>query len=234
MNRGLSLLLAGAVLACSGLTEGEGGVVGIEVSVPGPDTVEVGETIQLSARPLDKNGDSPSTSVTWISTDPSASIDAATGALTGVAPGTTRVQATVGTLGSALITFAVVAAADTLAIAGDSIFTAGVADDAVLPTLATVLSSFNPAGPVANRGVIFAITLPDPTVATPSVLINKNGSGVVFDTVLTATDGTATVALAKSAGVPPPESLVVTISSVRTRGAPVRGSGQRFIVRFTP
>src|SRR5215210_686431 len=98
MSRGLGLILVAAAVGCSGLTEEEAGVVGIEVSVPGPDTVEVGETIQLSARPLDRNGDSAAAPVTWISTDPAAVIDAAGGQLTGVAPGTTRVQATVGAL----------------------------------------------------------------------------------------------------------------------------------------
>jgi hypothetical protein len=234
VNRGAVLLCLSAALGCSGLTEGEAGVVGIEVSIPGPDTVEVGETIQLSARPLDKNGDSAGTAVTWISTDASATIDPFTGALTGVAPGATRVQATVGALGSELITFTVIAAADTLAISGDSIFTAAVDDAAVLPSLVTLLSSFNPAGPLPGRGVIYTITSPDPTVSTPSVLINSNGSGVVSDTILTGTDGTAVAALAKAAGAAPPESLVVTVSAVRTRGATVPGSGQRFIIRFTP
>jgi hypothetical protein len=35
----LGLLVAAVVLGCSGLEEGEAGVVGIEVRVPGPDTV---------------------------------------------------------------------------------------------------------------------------------------------------------------------------------------------------
>jgi hypothetical protein len=48
----LGLLVVAAVLGCSGLDEGEAGVVGIEVRVPGPDTVAVGESIQLAARPL--------------------------------------------------------------------------------------------------------------------------------------------------------------------------------------
>ena len=234
MTRRTVLVWLSAALGCSGLTEGEAGVVGIEVTTTGPDTVEVGETIQLSARPLDKNGDSAGTAVTWVSTDAAATIDPSTGALTGVAPGSTRVQATVGALGSDLITFTIIAPADTLAISGDSIFTAAVDDAAVLPNLVTLLSSLHPAGPLPGRGVIYTITSPDPTVSTPTVLINSNGSGVVADTVLTGSDGTATVALGKAAGAAPPESLVVTVSAVRTRGATVPGSGQRFIIRFTP
>ena len=231
MNGRIGLLLLGAALGCSGLTEGEAGVVGIEVSVLGPDTVEVGETIQLSARPLDKNGDSAATAVNWVSADASATIDPATGALTGVTPGTARVQATVGALASDLITFTVISPADTLAIAGDSIFTAPPDDGAILPNLVTLVSSFDPAGGLAGRGVIYAITLPDPAVAIPTVLL---AGGVVSDTILTGPDGTATAQLVKAEGVAPPESLVVTVRAERTRGATVAGSGQRFIIRFTP
>ena len=231
MIRWLGLVVTAAAIGCSGLTEGEAGVVGIEVGVPGPDTVEVGETLQLSARPLNKNGDSAAAAVTWISTDASAIIDAAGGRLTGIAPGTTRVQATVGALGSDPILFTVIAPSDTLAISGDSIFTTTPDDAAVLPSLVTLVSSFNPAGVLSGRPVIYAITSPDPTAGTPTVLL---GGSVVSDTLLTGADGLATGTLVKAAGVPPPDSIVVTVSTERTRGAIVAGSGQRFIVRFTP
>jgi hypothetical protein len=227
----MGLMLAAVALGCSGLTEGEAGVVGIEVSVPGPDTVEVGETIQLSARPLDKNGDSAAAPVTWISTDPSAIIDAAGGRLTGVAPGTTRVQATVGALGSGLIPFTVIAPADSIAISGDSIFSVTSDDAAVLPSLVVLVSSNHPAGLLAGRAVIYTITSPDPAVSTPTVRLT---GPVVADTILTDANGAATATLVKDPGVAPPESLVVTVSAVRTRGAVVPGSGQRFIIRFTP
>lgn len=230
MRLQLGLVFAGAAIGCSGLTAAEAGVVGIEVRVPGPDTVEVGETIQLSARPLDKNGDSSGAAVAWISADPTATIDPSTGALTGVSPGPARVQATVGTLGSDLITFTVIAPADTLAISGDSIFTVLPDDAAILPNLVIVVSSFNPAGVLPGRGVIYTITSPDPTAAPPVVLL---GGGVVSDTILTGSDGTAVATLVKQPGVAPPESVVVTVHAERTRHATVPGSGQRFIVRFT-
>ncbi|HUR95047.1 MAG TPA: Ig-like domain-containing protein [Gemmatimonadales bacterium] len=230
MRGQLSWVLLGAAIACSGLTEGEGGVVGIEVRVPGPDTVEVGEAIQLSARPLDKNGDSAATAVTWISSDPTASIDPASGILTGVAVGTARVQATVGALGSELITFAVVAPADTLVLASDSVPAVPVGTEP-LPDLITRLDSFNPAGPLASRGVIYTITSPDPAVPPAAVLLTGN---VPADTLYTGTDGTATTHLVLVPGAIAPESVIVTVRAERTRGAPVTGSGQRFIVRFLP
>jgi hypothetical protein len=230
VRRRIGLLLLGAAIGCSGLTEGEAGVVGLEVSVPGPDTVEVGESIQLSARPLDKNGDSAATSVTWISVDPAATIDASTGVLTGVTPGSARVQASVGALGSALITFAVVPAPDQLVLPADSIFTVA-RDAATLPDLVTRLDSFNPAGPLPGRGVIYAITSPDPAAAPPAVLLSGN---VASDTLITGTDGTATARLTVLPGATAPDSVIVEVRAEHTRGAVVPGSGQRFIVRFQP
>src|SRR5262249_45979074 len=111
----LALAVAG-VVGCSGLEATEAGVVGIEVRVPGPDTLEVGESIQLSALALDKNGDSVAAAITWECPDPAATIGETTGVLTGVSVGNARVQANEGSLGSSFITFAVIAPADTLAI----------------------------------------------------------------------------------------------------------------------
>jgi hypothetical protein len=226
----LGLALLAAVLGCSGLPEAEGGVVGIEVRVPGPDTVEVGESIQLSARPLDKNGDSVGTPVTWASADPSASIDASTGVLTGVTPGTARVLASDAGLSSEPITFAVVPPADTLVLPADSIFTvsAGVSDS---PALTTRLDSFHPPGALPGRGVIYTITSPDPATASPTVFLS---GGVLVDTVPTGADGTAATILSVATGAAPPDKVIVVVSAVRTRGAPVPGSGQRFIVLYPP
>jgi hypothetical protein len=225
----IGLWLLGAVIGCSGLTEAEGGVVGIEVDVVGPDTVEVGEALQLSARPLDKNGDSAATPVTWLSVDAAATIDAATGVLTGVTPGTTRVQATAGGLSSELIPFAVVAPADTLVLPGDSSFTVALAAGDTMPDLVTRLDSFNPPGPLSGRAVIYTITSPDPAVTPPTVLL---AGSVVSDTLVTGSTGTATAKLILVPGATAPDSVIVQVGAQRTRGAVVPGSGQRFIVRF--
>lgn len=227
MRRRLGLLFAAALLGCSGLDEGEAGVVGIEVRLSGPDTVEVGESIQLSARPLDKNGDSVATTVTWLSADPAASIDASTGILTGVSVGTARVQASVGSLASDLITFTVVNPADTLILTSDSIVTLA-SDAASSPPLTARLDNFV-AGPLPGRGVIYALTSPDPAAGTPTVLLQGN---VVADTVATGADGNAALALVVVTGSTPPDSAIVTVGAERTRGAVVPGSGQRFIIRF--
>jgi hypothetical protein len=225
------LLVAAALLGCSGLDEGEAGVVGLEVRVPGPDTVEVGESIQLSARPLNKDGDSVGTPVTWVSVDAAATIDAVTGVLTGVSAGSARVQASVGALGSEIITFAVIDPADTLVLTTDSIVTLPVATVTSTP-LTVGLDHIDPAGlvPLAGRGVIYALTSPDPAAGTPTVLLQ---GGVVADTLPTASDGNASTTLVVVTGSTPPDSAIVTVRAERTRGATVPGSGQRFIIRFT-
>jgi hypothetical protein len=163
--------------------------------------------------------------------DPTATVDAATGVLTGLSPGSARVQATVGSLGSSLITFAVVPAADTLVIAGDSVFTTSLSTP-TLPTFTTVLFSFNPPGPVPSHAIVYAITSPDPLITPPSVVLATNSQ--VADTISTDTGGAAAASLTFVAGTTPPDSVIVTVSATHIRGAGVAGSGQRFILRFTP
>jgi hypothetical protein len=231
VRRALACLLPLLAVGCSGLDESEAGVVGIEVQVPGPDSLEVGESIQLGAKPLDKNGDSAAAAVTWVSVDPTASIDPVTGVLTGLSVGSARVQATVGPLGSALITFAIVPRADTLAITGDSIFTASVTT-LPLPDFPTLLSSSNPAGPAPSQGVIYAITSPDPLAGPLSVVLGTNNQ--VADTIPADANGAAVSHLVLVPGTVAPDSVIVTISATRIRGAVVPGSGQRFILRLTP
>lgn len=231
MKAAIGVLVAAALIGCSGLDAGEAGVVGIEVRSPGPDTLEVGESIQLSARPLNKDGDSVGTPVTWISVDPAATIDAVTGVLTGVSAGGARVQASVGALGSELVTFAVIDPADTLVLTSDSIVTLP-AGTVTSPPLTARLDHFDPSGAVAlaGRGVIYALTSPDPAAGTPTVLLQ---GGVVADTLPTASDGNASTTLVVVADSTPPDSAIVTVRAERTRGATVPGSGQRFIIRFT-
>jgi hypothetical protein len=218
-----------AMAACSGLDEGEAGVVGIEVSVPGPDSLEVGESVQLGVKPLDKNGDSVATPVTWVSLDPAATIDPVSGVLTGIAPGTARVQATVGALGSTFLGFTVVQRPDTLLIVGDSILSIS-RDSATLPGFQTQVRNFTTNDPVAGQAVIYTLVSPDPATAPPSLVFT--GQEALADTVATGADGTATASLRVLGGTTAPDSAIVVISSPRVRAGPVAGSGQRFILRF--
>ena len=226
MSRWALLLPLLLVPGCSDLTEGAGGVVGLEITTPADTEIEVGETMALTARALDKDGNTIPAAVTWRAPDPTLTVDPNTGVITGVSAGTGRVQAFAGLLGSSLLAFNVVPRADTL-ILTDSVFT--VPPLANSPSLVTQLQSFTPAGPVANRPVVYAITAP-PVVGTPSVELPGS---VQIDTLFTGTDGAvSSVTLNRVANVVQPDTAIVTVSAFRPDGSLVPGSGQRFIVLF--
>ncbi len=226
MRRWLRLVPLAALLGCSSLDEGEAGVVAIEIRVPSPPIVEVGETVQLSARPLDADGDSVGATVIWLSPDNTVTVGQETGLVTGTAPGTGRVQARVGSLSSELVVFTVLAPADTLVIVGDSVVTAP-AEPGTSPALQVRLDSFNPPGALGSRPVVFEITRP---TAEPLAVILPGG--VLIDTLTTVSEGTAEVTVSRVAGTPVPDTVLVEVRASRTRGAVVPGSGQRFIVLF--
>ena len=103
----LALATAG-VPGCSNLTESEGGIVGIEITVPSPPEVAVGGMIQLTAQALGRDGGPVAASISWATPDATLSVDQ-NGLVTGLAAGSGRVQAFSGAFASALITLTVVA-----------------------------------------------------------------------------------------------------------------------------
>lgn len=213
---------------CSNLTEEEGGVVGLEIRTPELRTIEVGETLQLEAVALDKDGNEVDAAITWQAPDPTLTVDAATGAITGVAPGTGHVQAFAGSLPSELVTFSVIARADTIVITGDSVLTvpAGVSNS---NPLLVELRSFSPEGPLPSRPVVYTVTSP-PDVGPHTVELP---GGVLTTTVQTGTDGAVSfVTLNRVNGTTQPDTAIVDVRAFRTRGEPVPGSGQRFIILF--
>ena len=224
------LLMAFAALAgCSNLTE-EGGVAGLEIRVPRPATVEVGQTIQLSARALDRQGDSVAAAVTWLTPDTTVTLTP-DGHLTGRTSGSARVQAEVGTLVSDFVTFTVNPRPDTLALAGDSILTVASGVGISAPLFASI-RSFAPAEPLSGEVITYTVTapvFPDPTQRTVEL-----PGGVLSLAAITGADGTPAtpVTLNRVTGQSSPDSAIVTVSAVTAAGATVPGSGQRFIVRF--
>jgi hypothetical protein len=99
-------------------------------------------------------------------------------------------------------------------------------DSVVTPPLVTSLQSFTTGG-LVDRPVIYEITTP-----TPDTAVTLTG-GVLSDTLQTASDGTITsVSLSLNASKVRPDSTIIEVRANRTHGAPVPGSGQRFIVRF--
>lgn len=229
MRRWIRLAPLAMALGCSGLDEGEAGIVSLEVTVPALPTLEVGEQLQLSAVPLNADGDVVPVAVSWRTPDPTiVAVDEASGLLTGVGPGTGRVQATAGSLSSDLLSFSVILGADTLVIVGDSVVPVSIEPGAT-GAFVVQLRSFIPADPLPSRPVIYEITSP----AAGDVPVVALTGGVQIDTLTTGPDGTvATVALSRTAGTVAPDTAIVQVRASRTRGAPVPGSGQRFIVLF--
>jgi Bacterial Ig-like domain (group 2) len=109
VTRWVALIASALALGCSNLTEGAGGVVELEISQPAVTTIEVGQTLQLSARALDRNGDPVAVPITWVTSDATLTVDQ-TGLVTGVTPGTGLVQAFAGTLASTRVSVTVTAA----------------------------------------------------------------------------------------------------------------------------
>jgi len=228
VRRWVHLLPLLAAAACSSLDEGEGGVVALEIQFPELQTIEVGEQVQLSARALDADGETVDATILWRASDDALSVDA-TGLVTAVEPGSSDVQAVVGSLTSERVSFTVLAPADTLIIVGDSVFVIPVGvDPPVTANLVVRLESRSPAGPISSRPVIYEITQPV-AGATPVVQL---AGGVQSDTLTTLADGTVGVELGLVTGQVPPDTAIVEVRANRTRGSAVPGSGQRFIVLF--
>jgi hypothetical protein len=223
-TRWLSLLL---VAACSGLDEGEGGVVAVEVEVPEVTTIEVGEQVQVVARALDVNGAVVDVPLEWQSTAAAVTVDD-TGLVTGVQPGEANVQAFSGSLPSEPVPFEVLARADTIIIVGDSVVTLPIVEPPPTAALTVQLNTFTPASPVSGGAVIFEITSPAPGA---TAVVQLTG-GVQSDTVTTASDGTAVIQIGAVTGQVPPDTAIVQVRAERLSGAAVPGPGQRFIVLF--
>ncbi len=214
------------VLGCSELAEGPGGVVELEISRPAASEVEVGETLQLTARALNRDGDPLDVPITWFSSDPALAVDN-TGLVTGVAPGSAQIQAAIGSLSSDLIPLTAFARADTLALVGDSVVIVPPAVAASAPLVVQLLSFAEPA-PLPNRPVIYTVSFPAAVTGAPVTL----PGGVLIDTILTGTSGLDQTMTVLRTAVPYLDTAFVTVRSYRTSGVDVSGSGQRFIVLF--
>jgi hypothetical protein len=224
-TRLLSLLL---VAACSGLEEGEGGVVAVEVEIPEVSTLEVGEQVQVVAHALDVDGQVVEVPLQWQSTAAAVTVDG-TGLVTGVQPGEADVQAFSGSLPSEPVHFEVMARADTIIIQGDSVFALPMGvEPPPTATLTVRLETFTPPGPIDGQSVIFEITSPAPGATT----VVQLAGAVHIDTVTTADDGTASAVIGAVSGQIPPDTAIVQVRAERRGGAAVPGSGQRFIVLF--
>lgn len=222
------------LVSCSSAGELADGVIEIQVIAPQPPVIDFGDTVRYVAIPLNQEGDSVGAPVVWVTADDSTIniIDPATGLVTGVKPnGVGRLQAVLGSLRTGLFTLAILARPDTIILPADSIQTVASGELSSLALL-PVLASFNPAGPVTARRLVFTIVQPafaDTTGVQNVALPNLR----LVDSVLTTTDGTPTgITVSRVIGRPAPDSVLIEVTATQASGAPVPGSGQRFLVLF--
>jgi hypothetical protein len=218
-------LLTSMALGCSNLTEGAGGVVELELRSPDVTEVEVGETLQLTARALDRDGNPLDVPITWLSSDPALTVDN-TGLVTGIAPGSAQIQAAVGSLASQPFRLTAIARADTLALVGDSVVIVPAGVPASAPLVVQLLN-FAQGTPLPTRPVIYTVSFPPHVTGVQATL----PGGVVVDTISTGTTG-LDQSMILSRGFAYADTAFVTVRSYRASNADVPGSGQRFIVLF--
>lgn len=219
-----------ALGGCSNLTD-EGGIAGLEVQLPNPLEVEVGQTITLEARALDASGNPVDVPVTWLTPDTTITVSA-DGEVTGRTGGSTgRVQAQAGALASDFFTFTVRPRPDTLVLSPDSVLTV-TADAAVSAPLVATLRSFAPDQPVSGAGIVYTVTTP--SFANPADRTIELSGGVLTLTAATGTDGTPVtpITVARVAGRTAPPEAIVTVTAATATGVAVGGSGQRFRIQF--
>ncbi len=231
-RRQLAILLAG-MLGCSGLTATDEGVATILLQIPAPAEVEVDQTITLRAAALGINGDTLSIPVFWIALDTTIVVDSVTGALTGRnAKATGAVVARAGGLYSSRITFTVLSRADTLVRLGPAISTVP-AGDSLSQDLQARLDAFGPPPtPVLGRRLVYQVV--EPVFGTSDERTVELTGGGLTQSVTTTAFGTPPVPIRARpvAGRPRPDSAIVTVNAWRPGGAPIPGSGHRFIIRF--
>ncbi len=225
---GLCALLA----ACSNLSSTEGGIASVEIVLPSPAEVEVDGTLQLRAVARGTDGEVLDVPVYWRALDTTLAVDSAGGVLTGLNGGTTgRVVARAVDLYSAIATFTVLNAADTLIRVGDSALTVPAAQSTSPPMVVRVEAG-DPRVPVDKRRVTFEVISPvfaafgDRTIEFPNGQLAQN-----FTTIPSGSPSPAAT-LVRRSGITAPDTAVVRVSIFRPDGTTVPGSGQVFLVLF--
>lgn len=95
MKRFAGALLAALLAGCGKLPTTDDGAAYLEIITPATLTLDVGATLQIVARVLDRDGQPIDVPVTWRTPDATLSVDD-TGLVTGLSAGPGRVQAAVG------------------------------------------------------------------------------------------------------------------------------------------
>lgn len=218
--------------ACAGLTETDGGIGSLTLALPSPAELEVGQQVLIRAVVQSGNGDTLDVPVVWRVLDSTATMDSATGGLTGVAPGAARVVARALDLYSQTVTFTVVPRVDTVVRVSPAVLTVG-ATASESPDLSARLEAGMPRAPVAGRRLVYTVV--SPTFADTAQRTLEFQAGGLVAVPRSSTLGTPQPMprLRRLEGRKAPDSAIVEVTAYRPAGGPaVPGSGFRFIVRF--
>ena len=150
----------------------------------------------------------------------------------GVTPGAIgRVQVVAGTLASDPISINVVSRPDSVIAVGPTALVVPLGGTESAPLQAELTTNL-PAGPLAGRTLIFTVV--DPVFASVAGRTVELPNAQLADTATTGGDGLPTVpiVLRRVVGVAQPATATVEVRASRRSGAPVPGSGQRFVVTF--
>ncbi len=221
------LLLLPLLLGCGNLSEGENGVVALEVLLPSPPVVEPGDTVQLRARALNAEGDSVAADIVWISPDSTISVDSSGLLTTDTTGGSGRVQAQVGGLRSNLESFTIRRRSDSLALVEPLAVTVAPTDSASSPLVARVLSLAPDTAGIGNTTILYQVV---DSVALRNV-VHFAGGGMSLR-ASTSTDGApgVGVTLRRQPGATFPVTVTVQVSAARPSGTVVPGSGRSFTI----
>jgi hypothetical protein len=230
----LTLLAA----ACTHLTTDLKAPVAIEFVAFTYPFVEVGDTLPLHVRVLDRAGDSiPGAPVELVVLDTAKLlVDSADLAVIGRdTTGTTpaRVVAVSGNLRSSPFSIRVPPGhADSLVLAGAAVDTVAPGDSVSAPFAVAVVdltSTPGTADSLPDRVVRFTIV--DPVFGAADTATVRLPDDSLGQTVLTGAAGTASVTVKRKRGVPP-DSVVVQAVATRSSGTALPGSPVRFVVFF--
>ena len=221
----LALIVLPLIAACDGGTDPPV-AANVSVSLSSVDFAAVGETQQLTASVVDRNGQViAGASVTWASNDNSVATVSTSGLVTAVGNGSATVTATSGgatgatgvTVAQVLVVFEVSPSADTLFSFGETLqLTARALDanDNVIPDLSIAWSSADEAvATVDADGLVTAI-------GNGSADITATGGGSTATAALTVSQRLVRIALSPSA-----DTLLAVGDTVRLTAQPLDANG---------
>ena len=235
------MLLTAVLAGCTAITGDFSEVIAILYTGPAAPSLLEGDTLTLTAVPLDRSGDTViDVPVIWRILEPDTgqvglTLDSLTGLVTGVFAGKWRVQADADGLRTNVLTVTVRPVADSIAALQDTVTFP--ATDTESPGLGATLFDIGPTGTVTvvpNGPVRFTLVTPapgSPEAATLTLAAAGQEPGVdphvAVDT--TSSNGLAFAVLHR-VGLGQPDTAVVEAVALDSQGGIIPGSPARFTV----